>query len=125
MDMFFSSHACDRGAWVARKPERAFTLLEVMVALSILAISLTAIFNINSSSIYGHVYAKKLTVATLLSEEAQVTAAVRSWVVLSVKVPVAVNCSVSPLAMLGFGGVTAMDTSVAAVTVNVAAGETT
>ena len=46
---------------------RAFTLLEVMVALSILAVSLTAVFNINSSSVYGHVYAKKLTVATLLA----------------------------------------------------------
>src|SRR4029077_14123525 len=66
-----------------------------------------------------------LTVATLVAEEPQVTTAVRSCVELSVKVPVAVNCSVSPLAMLGFGGVTAMDTSVAAVTVSVAAGETT
>ena len=66
-----------------------------------------------------------LTVAMLVSEEAQVTTEVRSWVVLSVKVPVAVNCSVSPLAMLGLGGVTAIDTSVAAVTVSVAAGETT
>ncbi len=46
---------------------RAFTLLEVMVALSVLAVSLTAIFSINSSSVYGHVYAKKLTVATLLA----------------------------------------------------------
>jgi general secretion pathway protein I len=50
-----------------RRLRRAFTLLEVMVALSILAVSLTAIFSINSSSIYGHVYAKKLTVATLLA----------------------------------------------------------
>jgi general secretion pathway protein I len=38
-----------------------------MVALSILALSLTAIFSINSSSVYGHVYAKKLTVATMLA----------------------------------------------------------
>ena len=49
-----------------RKPA-GFTLLEAMVALSILALSLTAIFSINSSSVYGHVYAKKLTVATLLA----------------------------------------------------------
>src|SRR3990170_6013643 len=34
--------------------------------------------------------------------------------------PVAVNCCVVPLAMLGFGGVTPMDDSVAAVTVRVA-----
>lgn len=55
---------------VERRParaRRAFTLLEVMVALSILAVSLTAVFSINSSSVYGHVYAKKLTVATLLA----------------------------------------------------------
>src|ERR1700746_2779687 len=58
-----------------------------------------------------------LMVATPVAEEAQVTVEVRSWIVLSVKVPVAVNCSVSPLAMLGVGGVTAMDTSVASVTV--------
>jgi general secretion pathway protein I len=44
-----------------------FTLLEVMLALCILAVSLTAIFAINSSAIYGYVYAKKLTVATLLA----------------------------------------------------------
>ena len=66
-----------------------------------------------------------LTAAMLLSEEAQVTAAVRSWVVLSVKVPVAVNCSVSPLAMLGFGGVTWIADSVAPVTVRVVSGEVT
>ncbi|MBL8957641.1 MAG: prepilin-type N-terminal cleavage/methylation domain-containing protein [Myxococcaceae bacterium] len=51
----------------ASRTRRAFTLLEVMVALSILAVSVTAVFTINSSSIYGHVYAKKLTVATLLA----------------------------------------------------------
>ena len=37
--------------------------------------------------------------------------------------PVAVNCSVSPTAMLGLAGVTAMDTSVAGVTVRVAFAE--
>lgn len=37
----------------------------------------------------------------------------------SVKVPVAVNCSMSPLAIEGFAGVTLIDTSAAGVTVNV------
>ena len=35
----------------------------------------------------------------------------------------ATNCSVRPLAILGFAGVTAMDTSVAAVTVKVTPGD--
>ena len=39
--------------------------------------------------------------------------------------PVAVNCSVRPLAIDGLGGVTWIDTSVAAVTVSTAFGEVT
>ena len=39
---------------------------------------------------------------------------------LSEKVPVAVNCSVPVFPMVGFAGVTAIDISVAAVTVRVA-----
>ena len=58
-----------------------------------------------------------LMVATPVLDELQVTAVVRFCVVLSEKVPVAVNCWVVPLAMLGLVGVTAMDTSVALVTV--------
>lgn len=46
---------------------RAFTLLEVVVALSILAVSLVAVLDINSNAVYAHVYAKKLTIATLLA----------------------------------------------------------
>lgn len=46
---------------------RAFTLLEVLVALAILAVSLVAVINVNSVAVAGHVYAKKLTVATLLA----------------------------------------------------------
>ena len=49
-------------------------------------------------------------VATEVVAEAQVTWLVRSCVELSEKVPVAVNCSVFPLAMLGLAGVTAIDT---------------
>ncbi len=46
---------------------RAFTLLEVVVALAIMAVSLVAVLDINASAVYSHVYAKKLTVATLLA----------------------------------------------------------
>jgi general secretion pathway protein I len=44
-----------------------FTLLETMVALAILALSLVAIFNLNSGAISMHAYSKKLTVASLLA----------------------------------------------------------
>src|SRR4051812_29955429 len=44
-----------------------FTLLEVVVALAILGMSMMAIFNVNAEAVYAHVYAKKLTVATLLA----------------------------------------------------------
>ena len=46
---------------------RGFTLLEVVVALAILGVSLMAIFDINAQAVAKHVYAKKLTVATLLA----------------------------------------------------------
>jgi hypothetical protein len=47
-----------------------------------------------------------------------VTDAVRFCVLLSLYVPVAVNCCVSPLAIDGLAGVTAIDCSAAAVTVS-------
>ena len=65
-----------------------------------------------------------LMVATDVADEFQVTDVVRSCVVLSEKVPVAVNCRVVPRAMLGFVGVTAMDTRVAGVTVRIVDPET-
>src|SRR5262245_15474196 len=55
-----------------------------------------------------------LTVATDGVDEAQVTCAVRSCVVPSEYVPVAVSCCVAPTAMLGPDGVTAIDASVGA-----------
>ncbi len=58
-----------------------------------------------------------LMVATPVLDELQVTVAVRSCVVLSENVPVAVNCPVEPSAMLGLVGVSVMDTRVAGVTV--------
>src|SRR5207247_9047036 len=65
-----------------------------------------------------------LIVATAVLDELQVTWVVRSCVVLSLKVPVAVNCRVVPFAMLGFVGVTAIEERVAFVTVSVVFPET-
>ena len=58
-----------------------------------------------------------LIVATDVARELHVTDPVRSCVELSVNVPIAVNCSAVPGAMLGDVDVTAIDTSAAAVTV--------
>ena len=66
------------------------------------------------------VTAALLIVAFASSEELQVTDVVRSCVLLSVYVPMAVNCKVVPLGltdMLGFNGMTAMEERVASVTV--------
>jgi len=59
-----------------------------------------------------------LMVATAVPLEFQVTEFVRSCVLLSLNVPVAVNCWVFPAAITGFAGFTAMETSVAGVTVS-------
>src|SRR2546426_2820142 len=65
-----------------------------------------------------------LIVATPGLDELQVTWVVRSCIVLSLKVPVAVNCRVSPSGRLGLAGVTAIVDRVAAVTVSVVFPET-
>ena len=57
-----------------------------------------------------------LIVATVTAEELHVAVLVRSWVVPSLKVPVALNCWVWPLVIEEFAGVTAIDARVAAVT---------
>lgn len=49
-----------------------FTLLEVVVALAILAVSLVAVLDINAQSVASHVYARRLTVATLLARSKMV-----------------------------------------------------
>src|SRR5216110_1719506 len=54
-----------------------------------------------------------VTLATVPSADCHVAACVRSCVVLSVYVPIAVNCTCVPLAMEGFVGVTAIEDSVA------------
>src|ERR1700722_11947016 len=61
-----------------------------------------------------------LIVAIPVLLELHVTVVVRFCVLLSENFPVAVNCSVPVVPMVGFAGVTAIDTSVAAVTVRVA-----
>ena len=57
-------------------------------------------------------------VATEVVAEAHVTCDVRFCVLLSLKVPVAVNCCVRPFEIVGLAGVTAIDCNVAAVTVS-------
>jgi len=64
----------------------------------------------------------ELIVATPGVPDTQVACVVRFCVLLSEYVPVAVNCSVSPFAIEGFAGVTAIDTTVAGSTVSVTAG---
>jgi hypothetical protein len=59
-----------------------------------------------------------LIVATFGDAELHCTVAVISWVLPSVKVPVAVNCCCAPTGMLGKAGVTAIETSTAGVTVS-------
>ena len=61
----------------------------------------------------------EVIVATVVVSELHVAVLVRFCVELSENVPVAVNCFVVPLAIEGFAGVTAIDTSVGAVTVRV------
>jgi len=60
-----------------------------------------------------------LIVAVAVVSEDHVAELVRSFVVPSVNVPVAVNCCVVPRAIDGVAGVTAIETSAAALTVNV------
>lgn len=48
---------------------RGFTLLEVMIAVAILAVSLLAIFNLQSTSLLGSARAQKISVASLLARQ--------------------------------------------------------
>jgi general secretion pathway protein I len=48
-----------------RRP--GFTLLEVVVALSILGMALMAIYDLNAGAVAMHAYAKKLTIASMLA----------------------------------------------------------
>jgi hypothetical protein len=64
-------------------------------------------------------------VAVAVFEEFHAARVVRFCVLLSLYVPVAVNCCVCPFEIEGLEGVTAMDCRVAAVTVSTSAGEVT
>jgi hypothetical protein len=55
------------------------------------------------------------TTATMMDDECQAAVCVRSSVVKSEKVPVAVSCTVVPLASEGFGGVIAIEVRTAGV----------
>jgi hypothetical protein len=57
----------------------------------------------------------ELMVATDVADELQVTLAVMSFVVLSLRCPVAVNCCDVPALMVGVGGPTLIDCNVAGV----------
>jgi general secretion pathway protein I len=50
-----------------RRAARGFTLLEVMVAMAILALSLTAAFEVVGGAMQNHMRARKLELATLLA----------------------------------------------------------
>jgi hypothetical protein len=65
-----------------------------------------------------------LTAATDGAEEAQVTNDVRFWVVPSEKSPVAMSCSLVPLAIEEFGGVIVIAVNTADVTVRVVVADT-
>jgi prepilin-type N-terminal cleavage/methylation domain-containing protein len=56
-----------RGGAGGGRGERGFTLLEVMVAISILAVSLVVIFDTNGRGVYMAGSARDMTVATLLA----------------------------------------------------------
>jgi hypothetical protein len=66
-----------------------------------------------------------LIVATPVSDESQVTNDVKSCVVLSVNVPVAMKCTIVPMGIVVLVGVVAIDVSTAGVTVSVADDEVT
>ncbi len=50
-----------------RQPRRGFTLLEVMVALALLAAALMAIADLSGNALRNHAYARDLSAATLLA----------------------------------------------------------
>lgn len=52
-----------------KRGESGFTLLEVMISIAILAVSLMAIFNLQSTSLIGSARAQRISIATLLARQ--------------------------------------------------------
>jgi len=52
-----------------RRASSGFSLLEVMIAVAILAVSLMAIFNLQSTSLMGSARSQKISIATQLARE--------------------------------------------------------
>ncbi len=90
------------------------------VAVPLIAPELIPIVVVPVASVLANpaVPTELLIVATVASVELQWPLCVKSCVVPSVNVPVAVNCCVVPKAIAAVGGLIAIDTSAAAVTVN-------
>jgi prepilin-type N-terminal cleavage/methylation domain-containing protein len=51
------------------KKDKGFTLIETLVAASILAVTLTALMNVMAQNVFNASYTKNKTVATLLAQE--------------------------------------------------------
>jgi len=92
-------------------PERLLQTLAILQVAVIVAVPVPAPTVLTSPLL--------LTVASDVFEEVQVRSLLKFWVVLSEKVPVAVICWLVPAAMLGIGGVRAIEANVAGVTVTV------
>ncbi len=95
----------------------ALVTVRVLLPEMLPLVAVTVVLPVLAALASPAVPALLLTLATAGLEEDQLTSCVRSCVELSENTPVAVNCSVSPLAMLGLAGVTSIETSVPAVTV--------
>ncbi len=97
--------------------ELRVAVFTVSVVVLVIAPTVARIVLVPTARLEARPLAEIVAAAVLL--EVQEAEAVRSSVLLSEKVPVAVNCCVTPTGMERLVAVTAMDTSVAAVTVMV------
>ncbi len=97
--------------------ELRVALFTVKVVVVVTAPTVARIVLLPTARLEARPLAVIVAAAVLL--EVQEAEAVRSCVLLSEKVPVAVNCCVTPTGMEGLAGVMAMDTRVAEVTVMV------
>ena len=89
---------------------------KILVMLLVVALAVTVAIPAATDAARPLEPAVLLTAATAASEELQVTDAVRSFLVLSEYIPVAVNCLVEPSGMLGLAGATSRETRAAGAT---------